>query len=108
MRTNKAFATLCSALFAGSLTFVPAVISQASAAPKPAQATAEHDAVARPYKDGYRQDFRNGYSDAKDDCDRSSRYRNQGYGYSARDAKWARGFPDGYDEGYSRAFDRFY
>lgn len=45
MRTNKAFAVLGSALVVGSLTVAPALTSQASAAPKPAQAVAVHDVV---------------------------------------------------------------
>lgn len=105
MRTDKAFSALCSVLFAGSLAFVPALTSQASAAPKPAQATAEHSVVTDPFRDGYRSGFRNGYSDAKDDCRRSGMY---GYGSRSRsDSRWARGYSQGYSQGYASAENRY-
>ncbi|MER5357853.1 hypothetical protein [Streptomyces sp. NPDC002785] len=106
MRTNKVFAVLCSALFAGSLAFVPAVTSQASAAARPAQqAVAAHDAVFDRYQDGYRQGFRDGYADARDDCYRGSGFQSRSY--REVDVRWAQGYADGYDEGYGRSFDRF-
>ncbi|WP_329592159.1 hypothetical protein OG195_27370 [Streptomyces sp. NBC_01362] len=110
MRTHKAFAALGSALFVGSLAFAPALTSQASAAPKPSQAIAAQDVLANPYRDGYRQGFRVGFADAKDDCARESGVTgqsNQGYGQAQRDYDFTRGYGDGYESGYSRAYDRF-
>ncbi|MFF9508100.1 hypothetical protein ACF1BU_19640 [Streptomyces sp. NPDC014724] len=104
MRTNKAFAVLCSALFAGSLAFVPAATPQASAAPKPAQTVAANE-ILLPYADGYRHGFRDGFADAQDDCARRS-----GEGLVANQSlgeRWAQGYADGYDQGYSQGFDRF-
>ncbi|MFE7112003.1 hypothetical protein ACFU98_30835 [Streptomyces sp. NPDC057575] len=104
MRTHKAFAALGSALFVASLAFAPALTSQASAAPKPAQAAASHDFVTDSYRDGYRQGFRNGYADARDDCILASNY---GFRSQSSDQRWSNGYANGYDDGYSRAFDRF-
>ncbi|MET9658166.1 hypothetical protein [Streptomyces sp. NPDC006510] len=104
MRTNKAFAVLSSALVVGSLAVAPALASQASAAPKPAQAVAVHDAVNDSYRDGYRQGFRNGFADARDDCDRSGFLFQRSV---QQDNRWAWGYADGYGDGYDRAFDRF-
>ncbi|MFJ8849398.1 hypothetical protein [Streptomyces sp. NPDC102437] len=102
MRTNKAFAVLCSALFAGSLAFVPAV--QASAAPKPAQTVAA-DVIVFPYADGYRHGFRDGFGDARDECVRRS-----GAGLVAEQSlgeRWAQGYADGYDQGFNQGYNQF-
>ncbi|MEL5955837.1 hypothetical protein AADR41_13885 [Streptomyces sp. CLV115] len=104
MRTNKAFAVLGSALIVGSLAVAPALTSQASAAPKPAQAVAAHDFVTDSYRDGYRQGFRNGYADARDDCNLISGY---GFRSQSSDERWSQGYANGYSDGYDRAFDRF-
>ncbi|MET9922749.1 hypothetical protein ACFV1C_00940 [Streptomyces sp. NPDC059605] len=107
MRTHRAFAALGSALVVGVLTLAPALASQASAAPRPTQAVAAHDAVTDSYRDGYRQGFRNGFADARDDCIRSSGSGQQFLQRQSQDNRWARGYADGYGDGYDRAFDRF-
>jgi hypothetical protein len=104
MRANKVFAVLCTALFAGSLAFVPAVTAQASAAPRPAQAAAVHDAVSNPYRNGYLQGFRDGYTDAREDCTHGFEFRSHNY---VANPQWAEGYAAGYDDGFGRSFAQF-
>ncbi len=82
-------AALAVSLFA----FAPGL--QASAAPKGKAAAV---APADPYRDGFRQGFRDGWADAKRDCHQHKRHA---YGF-AGPGRWARGYEDGYAQGYGR------